>query len=336
MSFYEKTFKINIMSLSSITSSNDFLKNINPFLDQSLKGSLYRLYRRLFYILEHPSKINFLVCLVPSKLTPPYLKTKILYFKYELDALWLLKLLGKADSNLNYYAYLNYKIYYTLKNVEYKNFIVSFAEIQEIILKDQYCAQEFLKPESIVLDCGANIGMFSLWAHHLSPKSQIYSFEPTKSTFEILEKNIKENSLETFIHSFNLALGDKNQSTSILISQDNLGSVNTIFNSDFASHSPFKYEGKQPVSMTTIDDFVKENKLERVDFIKMDTEGYEKPIIKGARETIKKFHPVIACSAYHLPKDKEEIPKLVLEIESNYQYRLEKRLEEDFIFWYKR
>ena len=170
--------------------------------------------------------------------------------------------------------------------------------------------------------------------HQLSPKSQIYSFEPTKSTFEILKKNIKENNLEKFIHSFNLALGDKNQSTSILISQDSIGSNNTILNSDFTHYSPLKYEAKQSIRMTTIYDFVKDNKLERVDFIKIDTEGYEKPIIKGARETIKKFHPVIACSAYHLPKDKEEIPKLILEIEPNYKYCLEKRSEEDFIFWY--
>jgi len=233
---------------------------------------------------------------------------------------------------------LGYKTYYSLqreitKKEKYLFLFVLIALIKEIIIADQYCAKEFIKDNSVIIDAGANIGIFSLRAHYLSPKSQIYAFEPTKSTFEILKQNIKENSLETFVHSFNLALGDKNQSTSILILQDNLRGSNTILNSDFTHYTPLKYETKQPVRMTTIDDFAKENKLERVDFIKMDTEGYEKHILKGARETIKKFHPVISCSAYHLPEDKKEIPKLVLEIEPNYQYRLEKRLEEDLIFW---
>jgi hypothetical protein len=69
---------------------------------------------------------------MPSQLILSYFKTKLLVLKYKLDALWLLKLLGKADLNLNYYAYLNYKIYYTLKNIEYEDFIVSLGEIQQI------------------------------------------------------------------------------------------------------------------------------------------------------------------------------------------------------------
>ena len=313
-------------------SSNNISKVFFDLLfDQSLKGKLYRFYQRFFYVFRHPQKIHLLVSLMPFKLIPSFLKQKITSLKYQLDSLWSLELLKKTG--LNYYSYLDYKIYYTLKNVEYENFIVLLSEIRQIFLKDQYCVREFLKPESIILDCGANIGVFSLWAHYLSPKGKIYSFEPTKSTFEILKKNIKENNLEEFIYPFNLALGDKNQKTSILISQHALGGGNIIVNSDFMNFSPLKYELKQPVYMTTIDDFVKENKLERVDFIKIDAEGYEKQIIKGAKETIKKFCPVIACSAYHLPEDKKEIPRLVLEIEPKYKYRLENRVEEDFIFW---
>ena len=84
--------------------------------------------------------------------------------------------------------------------------------------------------------------------------------------------------------------------------------------------------------MVSIDDFIEEHNIKRVDFIKIDTEGYEKPVIQGARETIKRFHPVIVCSAYHLPDDKKDIPELVLKIESSYKYRIENRDEEVFIF----
>jgi len=81
-----------------------------------------------------------------------------------------------------------------------------------------------------------------------------------------------------------------------------------------------------------IDTFIQKKNI-NVDFIKIDTEGYEKQILQGARETIKKFSPVIACSAYHLKGDKIEIPKLVQSINSNYHYKLLKRWEEDLIFW---
>jgi hypothetical protein len=77
---------------------------------------------------------------------------------------------------------------------------------------------------------------------------------------------------------------------------------------------------------------VEEHKINRVDFIKIDTEGFEKEVIMGASEVIKKYAPIIVCSAYHLKEDKVEIPKLLLSINPNYTYELEKREEEDFIF----
>ena len=48
-----------------------------------------------------------------------------------------------------------------------------------------------------------------------------------------------------------------------------------------------------------------------MNFLKMDTEGYEANILKGAAETIKKYKPIIAMSAYHKPNDKKELPELL-------------------------
>jgi len=48
-----------------------------------------------------------------------------------------------------------------------------------------------------------------------------------------------------------------------------------------------------------------------MDFLKIDTEGYEAEILKGAAGTIKKYKPVLALSAYHKPNDKKELPELV-------------------------
>jgi hypothetical protein len=83
----------------------------------------------------------------------------------------------------------------------------------------------------------------------------------------------------------------------------------------------------------TLDSFVKEYDVERVDFIKIDTEDSEREILKGAKETIRKFKPRMAIAAYHLPDDKKVIPELLLSIRDDYKFRLVKKGEEDLFFF---
>lgn len=263
----------------------------------------------------------------------------------------------KRNNTVNYYGYdqiilnqffgnypyepvnlLDYQTYYFLQRKitrkERYLFFFSLVElIKEIIITDQYCAKEFIKNDSVVIDAGANIGIFSLFASHLTPKGKIYSFEPTKSTFEILNKNIINNNLQNSIFVYNLALGDKKEKTEIMIQDNNLGGENIILGSDFFKNREIEFNRKESVEMITIDNFIKENNIKKVDFIKIDTEGYEKQIIQGARNTIKEFSPVISCSAYHLKDDKIKIPELVKSISPNYKYKVEKKAEEDLIFW---
>lgn len=106
-----------------------------------------------------------------------------------------------------------------------------------------------------------------------------------------------------------------------------------IANSEFLKNRDDQFEESYDVNITTIDYFIEASHFERVDFIKMDPKGFEKEAIRGASETIKKFSPTIACSAYHLKNGKVDIPKLALSINPNYKYRLETRGEEDFIFY---
>lgn len=90
---------------------------------------------------------------------------------------------------------------------------------------------------------------------------------------------------------------------------------------------------KVRVKTMTIDSFVEKERIERVDFIKIDTEGAEREIIKGARETIKRFKPKMAISAYHLPDDKKVIPELILSIRDDYKFKLVNKGEEDLFFY---
>ena len=84
-------------------------------------------------------------------------------------------------------------------------------------------------------------------------------------------------------------------------------------------------EGGDPCEIKTIDSFDIP-----MDFLKIDTEGYEANILRGAAETIKKHKPIIAMSAYHKPEDKNELPKLLNSI-TPYDCVLSFSGEEDFI-----
>ena len=72
------------------------------------------------------------------------------------------------------------------------------------------------------------------------------------------------------------------------------------------------------VETTTIDDFVKENGLKRVDFIKADIEGFERNMLKGAQETLKNFAPKLALCTYHLPDDPEVLAGLIKQANPKY------------------
>lgn len=73
------------------------------------------------------------------------------------------------------------------------------------------------------------------------------------------------------------------------------------------------------VFVTTIDSVLNGG---RADFIKMDIEGAELEAIKGAKNTIQKYHPQLAISVYHKTEDILELPKLILEYNPRYKLYL--------------
>ncbi len=210
--------------------------------------------------------------------------------------------------------------------------IATFTTLNETIMTDQYHANDFLKEDSVVIDCGAYLGTFSILAAHLSPNGRIFTFEPTLGMQEILRRNTAPYPQIEVIQS---GVGDKS-GRKVFMASARAPAVNTFEDSVLMQeHSDYRkhFTERVEVPMVTIDDFVRERNLDRVDFIKMDTEGYEKQIIEGARETIKRFSPTLSLSAYHSSTDKTEVPKLVRTIDSMYQYKSVAEAEPDLIFW---
>jgi FkbM family methyltransferase len=156
-------------------------------------------------------------------------------------------------------------------------------DLQFIILKDKNLVYEeevvsFIKQnqnENITfIDVGANNGFFSLLVASMSPENTVYSFEPSPKAYRRLITNIIQNGFKN-IHPFNIALGSKKEDAYLNISncEDGLNSLKSI-----------KGSGERiPVHVTTLDNFFGSKK---VDFVKIDVEGMEEEVIRGASGVI--------------------------------------------------
>jgi FkbM family methyltransferase len=171
-----------------------------------------------------------------------------------------------------------------------------------------------LENKDVVLDCGANIGIFSAYA--AAQNCQVYAFEPTPDTIPILDKN-KEIYPENF-HIIPKAVSDKDGTISFYCYND-ANSINSVFDTTLLYSNHYKISQEVIVPTITLDSFAEENNLKKVDFIKCDIEGSERQMLKGARNILKNHAPKLAICTYHLPDDKEVLERLILEANPNYQ-----------------
>lgn len=133
-----------------------------------------------------------------------------------------------------------------------------------------------LDKKAVVLDVGANIGITAAILSQIA--GTVHAFEPQPEVYSLLTKNVQENILAN-VKTWNFAVGSAPGSAHFS------GSSAYGFISD-DRNAP-------EVEIITIDDFVKAHDLERVDLIKIDVEGFEPHVIKGALKTIERFNPIV-------------------------------------------
>lgn len=157
-----------------------------------------------------------------------------------------------------------------------------------------------IKSGDVVLDLGANIGLFSCVA--AAKGAHVLAFEPMSGHLEeILSRHAELNCGN--IRHYKYALSDKNGVMRLNVSSfsDAAGSIVSQKHAD-------KYE---MVNVTTLDAFIEENNIDKVDFIKCDIEGAERLMLAGARETLIRFAPKLAICTYHYPDDPYVLENLI-------------------------
>ena len=146
---------------------------------------------------------------------------------------------------------------------------------------------KLVKKQSVCIDIGANVGMYTCKLSNLVGKNgQVIAFEPSLHAFKFLEKNV--NGLVRKLKNvkiFNLAIGNKPDFVSLVYFYEKGGRISDPLTRIGYEHGEIR--------MTTLDSVIPELGLDHVDFIKIDTEGYGFNVISGAIETISKHHPAI-------------------------------------------
>ena len=156
----------------------------------------------------------------------------------------------------------------------------AFALFHIISLKQYDVKNIFeVKEDATIFDIGAWKGDTAyFFSKKCSNKARIYAFEPDENNYKVL-----------------LKIKDKYKLNNVIASNILFSNLETEIN--FLSMDL----NRQAVKMksTTIDKFVEENNIEKIDYIKMDVEGAERNILEGAIKTIKKFKPSLAIAIYH-------------------------------------
>jgi len=161
------------------------------------------------------------------------------------------------------------KFYFKFRNGE-------FGPIDEIWCGKVYMRHYQIKDGDVVIDIGANIGGFSIFAAMEAKGVKVFSYEPTPETFSTLIKNIRINNLENFIYPFQLGVAKTVGKGTLFLRPDGCDTSNTLIN---RNNLFIDKNNSLCIQTITLKDIFKNNNLERCDFLKIDAEGAEYEIL---------------------------------------------------------
>jgi len=139
--------------------------------------------------------------------------------------------------------------------------------------------KQSLRKDMVVVDIGANIGYYTLIA--AAESKQVIAFEPDVDNYQLLINNIEKNGLQN-ISAYQLAVGEKKGKISFFVNQDNFGD-RRIYNFDESG-------SKTEVDVVSLDEFILENNLPKIDLLKIDIEGAEAIAFKGMKNILNQEH----------------------------------------------
>jgi FkbM family methyltransferase len=168
-----------------------------------------------------------------------------------------------------------------------------FGAFQKHVFSNKLYA---LKPDAIVLDVGANAGFMTLQFARLCPQGHVYAFEPTHYAVQRFRENMLLNpelaQRVTFLQCF---VSDKAESQPHLVAYASWPVAGNPAGTEAAVHAVHlgRALSTEGVPAITLDVWMEDVDPRRVDFIKIDTDGHEWSVLRGAEKLIARFKPAI-------------------------------------------
>ena len=205
---------------------------------------------------------------------------------------------------------LNDNLYY------YNGYYLPVNQIDSSAFYSKYPIDELTTLDSVrnkdIIDAGGYVGDTALLFSSYTDKS-IHVFEASPSNMDIIRETIRLNQLENIV-PVSKALGEKSGTATFSLGERN--SCNSL-----VERPGYNYPNHIEVPVITLDDYVRENNLE-VGLIKVDIEGGEQLLLKGAVETIRTQHPILLISIYHSANDFFEIKPMIEKMCDKYTFRI--------------
>lgn len=174
----------------------------------------------------------------------------------------------------------------------YINYFPSDYEVDNFNFLKQHC-----KANDVVLDIGAHIGLFAVVAGQLTgPGGKVFAFEPAPSTNALLKKTVSINNMGAVIEPRNEAMGKENGKTTFYVSDGEADNSNSL-----VSYKEDRKLHGIDITILTIDGFVQQKNLSRVNFMKIDVEGAEYDAIRGGSTTFKNLRPYCILAIHPEP-----------------------------------
>jgi FkbM family methyltransferase len=138
-----------------------------------------------------------------------------------------------------------------------------------------------------IVDLGAHVGSFTVWAARRSPKAQLLAVEPNPETFQLLLRNLHDNGLQDRVNAVNAAVGATAGTASLELMEHSLG-----------TRLARSGEGKITVNVRKFEQLLEVADMSDVDMLKMDCEGMEYDVFEAMSAHQLGLIHAIACE-YH-------------------------------------
>ncbi len=151
--------------------------------------------------------------------------------------------------------------------------------------------KELSKNAKTIFDIGANTGVYSLISGSVNPDAKIYAFEPINSVYKKLIHNVQLNSFKNNVSAKEIALSNYTGEAVIYLEKNATHSLSVAVNKSLlANDIDFRTE---KIKTITLGQFIEENKINKIDLIKIDVETHEPEVLEGMGIYLRKFKPTL-------------------------------------------